>query len=112
MPSDKDDWKLPAARDELALKIKPTLPGQSDIEHQAGGAVRRIRLEKVGNRRKQPRLEIERSQQTPKRGAKLRIVVNDQDGRFRVRHPSYSRSRNRRDESYCRHENGGARSTD
>ena len=43
---------FPVRRGELALKIETALPRQSDVEHQAGGAIRRIGLEKIGNGRK------------------------------------------------------------
>src|ERR1700730_15127216 len=52
VPRDEDDWEFPVRRGELALKIKTALPRQPDVEDQAGGAIRRIRLEKVGNGRK------------------------------------------------------------
>ena len=49
---DEDDWEFPIRRGELALKIKTALPRQPDVEDQAGGAIRRIGLEKIGNGRK------------------------------------------------------------
>src|SRR4029077_11713711 len=52
VPCDEDDWQFPVRRSELALKIKTALPRQPDVEDQAGGAIRRIGLEKVGNGRK------------------------------------------------------------
>ena len=52
VPCDEDDREFPVRRGELALKIKTALPRQSDVEDQAGGAIRRIGLEKVGNGRK------------------------------------------------------------
>ena len=48
---DEDDWEFPVRRGELALKIKTALPRQPHVEDQAGGAIRRLRLEKVGNGR-------------------------------------------------------------
>src|SRR5258707_4758575 len=42
VPCDEDDWELPVRGGELALKIKTALPGQPDVEDQAGGAIRRI----------------------------------------------------------------------
>src|ERR1700692_4959450 len=52
VPCDEDDWQFPVRRGELALTIKTALPRQPDVEHQAGGAIRRVGREKVGNRRK------------------------------------------------------------
>ena len=52
VPCDEDDWEFPVRRGELALKFKTALPRQPDVENQAGGAIRRIGLEKVGNGRK------------------------------------------------------------
>src|SRR6202021_3016197 len=49
VPCDEDDWQFPVRRGELALKIKAALPWQSDVEDQAGGAFRRIGLEKIRN---------------------------------------------------------------
>src|SRR5215831_15276622 len=42
VPGDEDDREFPFCRGELALEIEAALPRQSDIEHQAGGAIRRI----------------------------------------------------------------------
>src|ERR1700688_1123371 len=53
VPCDEDDWEFPVRRGVLALKIKSALPRQPDVQHQAGGAIRRIGLEKVGNGRKE-----------------------------------------------------------
>jgi hypothetical protein len=52
VPCDEDDWQFPVRRGELALKIKTALSGQPDVDDQAGGAIRQIGLEKVGNGRK------------------------------------------------------------
>ena len=52
VPCDEDDWEFSVRRSELALKIKTALPRQPDVEDQAGGAIRRIGFEKVGNGRK------------------------------------------------------------
>ena len=60
---DEDDRNLPFRRRELALKIKAALTGQSDVENQAGGAIRRIGFEKVGNRRKELSVDTDRPQQ-------------------------------------------------
>src|SRR4029077_14987762 len=49
VPSDEDDRQFPVRRGELALKVKTASPGQPDVEDQAGGAIRRIGPEKVGN---------------------------------------------------------------
>jgi hypothetical protein len=52
VPCDEDDREIPVRGGELALKIKTASPRQPDVEHQAGGAIRRIGLEKIGNGRK------------------------------------------------------------
>ena len=49
VPFDEDDREFPVRRGELPLEIEAALPRQSDVEHQAGGAIRRIGPEKVGN---------------------------------------------------------------
>src|SRR3954452_7513031 len=77
VPCDEDDWDFSVRRGELALKIKTALPRKPDVEDQAGGAIQRIGLEKVGNGRKYVSIQAERSQQTPNRCAKVRIVIND-----------------------------------
>lgn len=51
MPCDEDDGEFPFGRYELTLKIKAAFPRQSDIEHQASGAIRRNRGEKLRNGR-------------------------------------------------------------
>src|SRR3954470_20164418 len=90
---DEDDWEFPLSGGELALEIKTASPRQSHIQHQARRAIGRLGLEKIGNGRKHLRLKAERAQQTFDRGSKLRIVVNDPDGRRFVRHRLYSRSK-------------------
>ena len=77
---------FPVRRGELALQIEAALPRQSDIEHEAGGAIGRIGVEEVGNGPKQLNIDVERSQQTPDRGSEVRIVVDDQDGGVCGRH--------------------------
>ena len=84
---DKDDRELPVRRGQLALKLETALPRQSHVEHQAAGAVRRISLEKIGNRRKLPGLQADRPQETRNRVAKLGIVIDDQDTGICVTHP-------------------------
>jgi hypothetical protein len=46
MPGDEDDRNLPLCCGELALKIEAALAKHSDVEHQAGGAIRRSDLRK------------------------------------------------------------------
>ena len=73
-------------RRELSLKIKTALTGQSHVENQAGGPIRRIGFEKVGNGRKELSVDADRPQQTSNRRSKIGIIVNNQDGGVRVRH--------------------------
>src|SRR3954465_837389 len=61
---DEDDGEFPVGRCDLALKIKAAFPGQSHVEHEAGGAIRQLGLEKVRNGRKELSIQAERSQQT------------------------------------------------
>src|SRR5262249_30332530 len=68
VPRDEDDRDIPVRRRQLALQIEAALTRQSDVEHQAGGAVRRGRSEKVGNGGKRLNIETERSQQPSDRG--------------------------------------------
>src|SRR5262249_49782122 len=65
----ENDRNLPVRRGKLALEIEAALTGQSHIEHQAGGTIRRIGLEEVGNGRKQLNADAERPQQPSDRGA-------------------------------------------
>src|SRR6266700_1633742 len=51
MPCDEDDWEVPVGRGEVTLKLETASPRQSHVEHQAGGTIRLIGFEKVGNRR-------------------------------------------------------------
>jgi hypothetical protein len=59
VPRDENDWNFPVRGGELALQIEATLPRQSDIEHQAGGTIGRIGLEKVGNGREELSIDAE-----------------------------------------------------
>src|ERR1700756_459867 len=54
MGCDEDDRHLPICGGKVALKLKTASPRHSHVEHQASGALRRIGLEKIGNRRKLP----------------------------------------------------------
>jgi hypothetical protein len=85
--SDEDDGHLPVHRDKVALKLKTASPRHSHVEHQATWAVRRVRLEKIGNRREFPDWQADRPQQPPNRVAKLGIIIDDQDTWALVRHP-------------------------
>ncbi len=51
MPCDEDDGEFPFGRYKLTLKIKTAFAWQSDIEHQASGAIGRNGSEKLGNGR-------------------------------------------------------------
>src|ERR1700676_3446195 len=99
---DEDDWEFLARGGELALKIKTALTGQSHVENQAGGAIRRIGFEKGGNGSKQVSIQAERSQQTPNRCTKVRIVINDQDGGVCIGHRSYARLKDQGNEPSSR----------
>jgi hypothetical protein len=48
----EDDRHLSVRSGEVALKLKTASPGHSYVEHQASRTIRRIGLEKIGNRRK------------------------------------------------------------
>ena len=54
MRCDEDDRHLPVRSGKVALKLKTASPRHSHVEYQAGGALRRINLEKIVNRRKLP----------------------------------------------------------
>src|ERR1700722_3480896 len=86
VPGDEDDREVPAGRGELALKIKAALLWKPDIEHQAGGTIRRVGCKEVGDGRKQLGIQAYRSQQTRDRRSHIGIVVDDQNGRVCVRH--------------------------
>src|SRR5262245_30401726 len=49
---DEDDRHLPVCSDKFTLKLKTTSPRHSYVKHHASRTVRRIGLEKIGNRRK------------------------------------------------------------
>ena len=81
---DEDDRELPVRRGKLALKLKAASPRHSNVEHQAGRAVRRLGLQEIGNTRKLLRMQADGPQQPPDRVAKLRIVIDDRDTGIRV----------------------------
>jgi hypothetical protein len=83
---DEDDRKLPLRCRQLALKIKTALTGQSHVENQAGGASRRIGLEKVGNGREELRVDTDRPQQASNGRTKIGIIVDNQNGGVYVGH--------------------------
>ena len=95
---DEDDRKLPLRRREFALKIKTALTGQSHVENQAGGAIRRIGFEKVGNGRKELSVDTDRPQQASNGRTKVGIIVHNQDGGVCVGHRYDPRSRDSRSE--------------
>src|SRR3984885_15894092 len=90
---DENDRKLPVGYRELALKIEAALAGQTHVENQAGGAIGRIRFEKVGNGRKELTFDTDRPQQASNRRTKVGIVVHNQDGGICVVHRYDPRSR-------------------
>ena len=57
--------------------IRRQLKRQSDVEHQAGGAIRQIGDEEVRNGGKLPSIQPERSEQTRNRTSERRVVVDD-----------------------------------
>src|SRR5215469_7148470 len=68
---DEDDRHLPVCSRKVALKLKTASPWHSDVEYEASRPLRRIGLEKIGNRRKLPGMQPDRSQQPRDRIAKL-----------------------------------------
>jgi hypothetical protein len=79
MSSYKDDWEPDVLSGEVALKIKAAFPRQPHIEHEAGWGIWAIGLQKLRNGCKQLGIQANRSQETPKRISKCRIVLDDQD---------------------------------
>src|SRR5258708_34895617 len=86
MGCDEDDRHLPVCGGKVALKLKTASPRHSHVEHQASGALRRIGLEKIVNRRKLPGMQADRPQQPHDRVAKLEIVIDDRDTGICVTH--------------------------
>src|ERR1700758_2675792 len=93
MRCNENDRHLPVRSSKVALKLKTASPRHSHVEHQASGALRRIGLEKIGNRRKLPGLQANRPQQPHDRVAKLGIVIDDQDTGICVTHPRYPKGK-------------------
>jgi len=87
MRCDEDDRHVPVRRREVALKLKAASSRHSNIEHQTGGAVRSVGIQKIGYRRKLPGMQADRPQQTLDRVAKLGIVIDDRDAGVVVTHP-------------------------
>jgi hypothetical protein len=83
----EDDRHLPVCSGKLALKLKTAPPRHSHVEYQASRALRRIGLEKIGNRRKLPGMQPDRPQEPRDRIAKLGIVIDKQDTWICVTHP-------------------------
>src|ERR1700751_4813606 len=52
VPRHEDDWDLDIRSRELALKIQTALPRQSNVQNEAGGTVRAVGFEEIGNGRK------------------------------------------------------------
>ena len=52
MPRYEDDRDLDIRSRELALKIQTAPPRQSNVQDEAGGTVRAVGFEEVGNGRK------------------------------------------------------------
>src|SRR6266851_9743213 len=89
MRCNEDDRHLPVCGGKVALKLKTASSWHSDVKHEAGGALRRIGLEKIVNRRKLPGMQANRPQEPRDRVAKLGIVIDDQDTGICVTHPRY-----------------------
>src|ERR1700730_12934430 len=89
MGCDEDDRHLPVCGGKVALKLKTASPRHSHVKHQASGALRRIGLEKIVNRRKLPGMQANRPQETRNRVAKLGIVIDDQDTSICLTHRGY-----------------------
>src|SRR5262249_32487067 len=49
LSSDEDDWKFPVCCGQLPLKFETALARQAHIEDEAGGGMRWIERQKVGN---------------------------------------------------------------
>ena len=82
VPGDEDDRDVDVCRRELSLKIETALPGQSDIEHQAGGSVRASLVQEFGDRGEGLGLQTDGTDQGAERLADLGVVIDDDDGRL------------------------------
>jgi hypothetical protein len=91
VPGDEDNRQMNVRGRKLSLEIKPTSPGQSYVEHEAGRSVRAPGLQKFRHRRQRFHLQTDRSQQAAKRLSDRRIVIDDDDGGLCLRHRFRSR---------------------
>ncbi|BAL08602.1 hypothetical protein BJA01nite_38230 [Bradyrhizobium japonicum] len=86
---DEDDRHLPVCGDKFALKIETASPRHSYVEHQASRTIRRIGLEKIGNRRKLSGIQADCPQQSRDRIAKFGIIIDNQDTGICLTHSRY-----------------------
>src|SRR5215472_6212867 len=80
---------VPVRSSKIALKLKTASPRHSDVEYEASRPLRRIGLEKIGNRRKLTGMQPDRPQQPRNRIAKLGIVIDEQNSWICVTHPRH-----------------------
>src|SRR5262249_12160563 len=82
---------------QLALEIEPTLPGQSHIEHQAGGSIRSLREQELLCRFKHNDPHPDRLEEIAQRAADGGIVVDYKYHRSQVTHRRRRMSGNGKD---------------
>src|SRR5262245_54350540 len=84
VPGDEYDRNMNVGRRELPLKIETASAGQPDIEHKAGRPFRAPIFHKFRYRGQRLDLQAHGTQQTFERLADPRVVINDDNGRFRT----------------------------
>ncbi len=80
---------MPVCGDKFALKLETASPRHSYVEHQASRTIRRIGLEKIGNRRKLSGIQADCPQQSRDRVAKFGIIIDNQDTGICLTHSRY-----------------------
>ena len=86
----EDDWNLPFGRDDLMLQIEAAHAGHSDVENQASGLPRLIRIQKRLRRSETLCLKSDRSDQIVERIPKSVVIVDDRNERSTGHTASFS----------------------
>ena len=97
MPGQENDRKGEVSLVQRALEIEPTLPGQSHIEHQAGGSIRSLREQELLRRFEHNDPQPDRLEQIAQRAADGGVVVDYKHHRRQVTHGHLRMSGNGKD---------------
>src|SRR5271165_7038458 len=82
MARNEDDRKIDAARNQLALQIKPALSGKSNVKHEAGRTAWPAQLMEFIHRSQHSHLKADRSDEAADGLSHSRIVIDDNHGRL------------------------------